>query len=95
MGIRLANQIVSSDVLELIEISPEYSVHQMKASQDMFDKTLIDLNLRRKFDAVVIAIKRKEGLIIIPSSDEKIHPDDSLIMIMRTANLHKVLHLSE
>src|SRR3989338_4518465 len=35
MGVRLANQLVSSDVLELIEISPDYSVHHMVALPDM------------------------------------------------------------
>lgn len=92
MGVRLANQIVSSDILELIEISPDYSVHQMKATPEMFGKTLAELNLRKKYDVVVIAIKRKEELIVVPGADEEIMEGDSIIVIVRTSNLKKLLH---
>ncbi len=92
MGVRLANQIVSSDILELIEISPEYGVHQMKATKDMIGKTLAELNLRKKYDVVVIAIKRKDELVVIPGADEKILDEDSIIVIVRTSNLKKLLH---
>ena len=91
MGVRLANQIVSSDILELIEISPEYGVHQMKATPDMFGKTLAELNLRKKYDVVVIAIKRKEELIVIPGADEKITEGDDITVIVRASNLKKLL----
>lgn len=91
MGVRLANQIVSSDILEFIEISPEYGVHQMNATPEMFGKTLAELNLRKKYDVVVIAIKRKEELIVIPGADEKILGGDSIMVIVRTSNLKKLL----
>ncbi|HLD41506.1 MAG TPA: TrkA C-terminal domain-containing protein, partial [archaeon] len=89
--IRLANQIVSSDILELIEISPEYSVHQLKVTSDMIGKTLEDLHLRKKYDAVVIAIRRKDQLIIIPGANERIKDGDYIMVIVRTANLKKLM----
>ena len=92
MGVRLANQLVSSDILELIEISPEYSVHQLKATKDMWGKDLEELNLRKKYDAVVIAIRKKDQLVIVPTAEEKIVEGDIVIMILRTANLKKLLH---
>lgn len=91
MGMRLANQILSSDILDLIEISPEYSVHQLKAASDMFGKSLAALDLRRKHNAIVIAVKRKDELIIIPNADEKIEDGDYLIVIIKTANLQNML----
>ena len=93
MGNRLANQIVSSDILELIEISPEFCVDQIKATKEMFGKSLADLNLRRRYEVVVIAIKREDKLIIIPPKDEKILEGDVLIVILRTANLKNVMKL--
>ena len=95
MGNRLANQIVSSDILELIEISPEFCVDQLKANKEMFGKSLADLNLRKRYEVVVIAIKREDKLIIIPPKDEKILEGDVLIVILRTANLKNVMKLME
>ena len=93
MGTRLANQIVSSDILELIEISPEFCVEQFKATKEMFGKSLADLNLRKHYEVVVVAIKRKDELIIIPPKDEKILEEDLLIVILRTANLKTLMKL--
>lgn len=95
MGIRLANQLVSSDILELIEISPEYCIHQMKTTPDMFEKTLADLNLRKRYEVVVIAIKRGDHLIIIPTAKEMIKEGDELIVILRTDNLKKLIKLAK
>ena len=95
MGIRLANQIVSSDILELIEISPEFCVEQFKATKEMFGKSLADLDLRKRYEVVIIAIKRKDDLIIIPPKDEKILDGDVLIAVLRTANLKNLMKLME
>ena len=95
MGARLANQIVSSDILELIEISPEFCVDQLKATKEMFGKSLADLNLRKRYEVVVIAIKRQDKLIIIPPKEEKILEGDLLIVILRTANLKNLMKLME
>ena len=93
MGIRLANQIVSSDILELIEISPEFCVEQFKATKEMFGKSLADLDLRKRYEVVIIAIKRKDELIIIPPKNENILDGDVLIAILRTANLKTLMRL--
>ena len=95
MGARLANQIVSSDILELIEISPEFCVDQLKATKEMFGKSLADLNLRKRYEVVVIAIKRQDKLTIIPPKEEKILEGDLLIVILRTANLKNLMKLME
>lgn len=94
MGVRLANQIVSSDILEMIEISQEYSIHQIRASKKMVGRNLADLKLREKYGAVVIAIKREDALNVIPSATEVIGKGDILITIVRTANLHKLVHIA-
>lgn len=94
MGVRLANQIVSSDILEMIEISPEYSIHQIRASKKMIGRNLADLKLREKYGAIVIAIKRESSLNVIPGATEVIGKGDVIITIIRTANLNKLIHIT-
>jgi trk system potassium uptake protein TrkA len=90
MGVRLANQLVTSDILELIEISPDYWVHQITARPEMANKTLGQLDLRKRAEAVVIGIKRKDHLIIIPKAEEKVKEGDELVVIVRTSNLKRL-----
>ena len=47
MGIRLAHNLVSSNVLDFIELSSDYSIVEMAALNEWKGKTLKDLNLEK------------------------------------------------
>ncbi|PIN72555.1 potassium uptake system protein, partial [Candidatus Woesearchaeota archaeon CG10_big_fil_rev_8_21_14_0_10_45_5] len=66
-GIRLANQLVSSEILEYIEISKEYSVQELAVPRGLIGKTLMQLDFRKKYNVSIIAIKRKDEIIVVPS----------------------------
>ncbi|HII15665.1 MAG TPA: TrkA family potassium uptake protein [Nanoarchaeota archaeon] len=87
MGARLANQLVSSDILEFIELSPEYSMEEIKACGDMIGKTIKDLKLRDKYNIVAIALRRADKVIVIPSADEKVKAGDILILMGATKEI--------
>src|SRR3989338_529768 len=44
-GVRLANQLTQSDILEFIEVSPEYIVKELKVPKKFIGKSLRDLRL--------------------------------------------------
>src|SRR3989338_1203384 len=92
MGIRLANQLISSDILDIIEISPEYTVQEFKAKKDFVGKTLSELDLRKKYGVAVLAIKRESQMIILPDADEKIRKEDVLLAAGKTKNIRKNIH---
>ncbi len=87
MGTRLANQLVSSDVLEFIELSPEYSLEEIKACEDMVGKSIKDIKLREKYNIVIIALRRKNSVSVLPHADEKISEGDILILIGATKDI--------
>ena len=87
MGARLANQLVSSDVLEFIELSPDYSMEEIKACGDMIGKTIKDLKLRDKYNIVAIALRRADKVIVLPSANEKVKAGDILILMGATKEI--------
>jgi trk system potassium uptake protein TrkA len=87
MGARLANQLVSSDVLEFIELSSEYSLEEVKASGEMVNKSIKDLRLREKYNIVIIALRRASKVIVFPQADEKVLENDVLILIGETKSI--------
>ncbi|MDI6737342.1 MAG: TrkA family potassium uptake protein [Nanoarchaeota archaeon] len=87
MGARIANQLVSSDVLEFIELSPDYSLEEVKACEDMVGKSIKDIKLREKYNIVIIALRRKNNVHVLPSADEKITSGDILILIGATKDI--------
>ena len=58
MGVRVAHNIISSSILDYIELSSDYSIMEVKAFEDWVGKDLKILNLRKKYGINVIAIKK-------------------------------------
>jgi trk system potassium uptake protein TrkA len=82
MGVRIAHNLISENVLDFIELSPDYSLVEIKASQKMVGKTLLQLNIRAKYGCNIMAIKSGDDeLNISPLADDLIHPDDILVVI--------------
>lgn len=81
MGIRLAHNLVSSNVLDFIELSSDYSIVEMAALDEWQGKTLKDLDFRRKYGLNVIAIKRNGEMNVSPRAEEKIEENDVLVVI--------------
>jgi len=91
-GIRLANQLVSSEILEYIEISKEYSVQELAVPRGLIGKTLMQLDFRKKYNVSIIAIKRKDEIIVVPSRTEELKQGDILFLIGRHANIKKFIN---
>lgn len=87
MGARLANQLVSSDILEFIELSPDYSLEEVKASEEMSGKTIRELKLREKYNIVVIAVRGEGRIKVLPPAEQLIEPSDILILIGETKSI--------
>ena len=60
MGIRVAHNLVSSSIVDYIELSSDYSILEIKPLKVWDNKTLNELNLRSKYGINVIAIKKGE-----------------------------------
>jgi trk system potassium uptake protein TrkA len=91
-GIRLANQLVSSDILEYIEISKEYSVQELVVPRGLIGKTIMQLDFREKYNISIIAIKRKDEIIVVPSRTDELKQGDILFLIGRHANIKKFIN---
>jgi trk system potassium uptake protein TrkA len=81
MGERVANQLLSPNMLNYIELSKEYNIEEIIVPSWMAEKSLRDLDIRAKYNVSVIAIVREGNIIISPSPDQNIHNGDLLVVI--------------
>jgi trk system potassium uptake protein len=89
MGERVANQLLSPNMLNYIELSKEHSLEEIKIPSKMSEKSLRDLDIRAKYNVSVIAIVREGEIIISPSPDQIIHKEDLLVMIGNREDIAK------
>jgi trk system potassium uptake protein len=90
MGQRVAHSLVSSNVLDYIELSPNLSLVEVTAPGIFVGRTLAEANMRARYGINVVAIKRYEDLIVPPQPDELIHECDILIVVGPTDGLQQL-----
>lgn len=90
MGIRVAHNIVSSSVLDFIELSPDYSIMEIEVLKEWCNKPLRDLELRSKYGINVMAIKKGDDINISPTAEEIIEEKDILVAIGSHNDLGKL-----
>lgn len=87
MGMRVAFGLVTPNILDVIEFSPDYSIIETVALEEWEQKSLKELNLT---DMTIIAIKTGERINIVPSSDAVIKKEDIVVLLGSNDNLKKI-----
>ena len=90
MGARVAHNLVSSNILDFIELSPDYSILEITALKQWVDKSLKELKLPAKFGINVMAIKRDKDINVSPYADDVILEGDILVVIGNTKDIEKI-----
>ena len=90
MGVRIANGLMSQSILDYLELSNEHSIVEIKASDKLSNKSLIDLDLRAKYGVNIVAIRRDDDVLISPQADEMILSEDILIIIGKDTDLDRL-----
>lgn len=89
MGVRIAHNLVSRNILDFIELSDEFSLAEIKVSNPkFFNKSLIEVNFRQRFGLTVVAIRRADGQVVVsPPANEIVCENDNLLVIGSTVNV--------
>lgn len=86
MGLRIAHNLVSRNILDYIELSDEFSLVEIQVTnKKFFDKSLMEMNFRQRFGLTVVAIRRTDGKVVVsPSAKEVVREGDHLLVIGST-----------
>lgn len=90
MGIRVAHNLVSSNILDYIELAPDYSIMEIAALEEWENKNLVEINMRRKYGINVMAIKHGSEINISPTEKDRIHKEDILVVVGNNKDLQKL-----
>ncbi len=89
-GTRLAKNLLSSGFVDVIELSDDVSLIDIDVKPEWLGKTLIELNLRRKYSFNVIAVRQGDDLQINIDPAMKLSEDMKLVVITNTSKLSKL-----
>lgn len=86
-GTRLAKNLLSSGFVDIMELDNNVSIIELDILPDWIGKSLIQLDLRKKYDINVIALKKDGKISVSISPSEPLTEGTQLVVIADTSNL--------
>ncbi|MBK1468294.1 potassium channel family protein [Parvimonas parva] len=91
MGIRVANNISNSNILDSINLSDEYSLVEIAPIEDWIGKSIKESEIRQKYYINIVAVKTQKGLEINIGADYVIKDSDILLVAGRNDRISKLV----
>jgi trk system potassium uptake protein TrkA len=92
MANKVARSIISPNVLEYLPISEDYTICELAPPSGFIGKSLVELDLRKKYNLQVIAIRDvlSGKLQLVPRASAVIKDSDVMVIIGREEDIHKI-----
>ena len=78
---RLGRSLFSHNVLDYIELSPDYGILEVPAPKTWVGKTLKELTVRAKMGVNIIAVQSEGKTNVSPSADYRILSGDTMVVL--------------
>jgi trk system potassium uptake protein TrkA len=91
---RVARGLGLRSIVEYLPLAADSSLVEVHVPPAFVGKTLAELEIRKRYQVLVVAIKRGEGLLIATGGDEKLQAGDVLVLVGRDKDLDAVGRLA-
>ena len=81
MGQRVAHNLASSNIMDMIELSSDFTLMELKALDVWAGHSLSELDMRRRYGINVVAIYTGKGINASPRAEDVIQSGDVLLVV--------------
>lgn len=89
MAIRLANRLVSSQIMEYISLNDEIDITELRLPEQIQNLSIKDMDIRKNYNLNIIAIKRGDDISTEITPDLVLNGDDVIVVIGKNLNIKK------
>lgn len=79
-AVRIATKFASERILDFIQLDRNYAIYEMKVPKDWYGKTIIQLDIRKKYNINIISRKRGSQ-VSVPMPDDVMGEQDVVFVI--------------
>lgn len=90
MGIKFVQSLASNHIVDMIELSEDHSIVEVRPLPSWIGKTLDEINMRKVYGVTVMAAKEGRDVVVSPRADYKIQEDDILVVVGHNRNIDKI-----
>ena len=96
MGVKLAKGLMNRSLIEMIDLSEDYSIVELNVQEKWDNKSLSELRLRNNYGLNVLCIKcQNKNIVISPLPEYVVRSGDILVGIAYNEKFHKKHHEDE
>ena len=89
-GTRLAKNLVHFGFMDIMDLSKDVSMVELDVREEWVGKTILELNLRKKYSMNIVAICQGEAVTAMIEPEKVLEADMKLIVIANPAKLSKL-----
>ncbi len=90
MAIRLARNLVSTSIIEYIELSSDHGISERTAPLNFVGQSLEEKALRQRMDITILAVRSGSEIIVSPQADYRIKAGDIIVALGPVKQLEKL-----
>ena len=91
MGEKVAYSVLRPTIIDYFKFAEDYFIYEVKVPKTYVGKSLMELNLRHKYEINILAVKHSDGkMSVTPDPNIKLNKDDLLIILSRENVIDRV-----
>lgn len=89
MAIRLANRLISSQIMEYISLNDEIDITELRLPEQIQNLSIKDMDIRKNYNLNIIAVKKGDNISTEITPDLILNGDDVIVVIGKNLNIKK------
>ena len=90
MAEKLAIRLSAKSIFDFIELTPEYGIFEIPIREIWINKSIAQIDIRRKYHINILAIKTRNDLKPLPGSDYTFQRNDHIVVIGKPSDVFKL-----
>lgn len=89
MAVRTAVRFSSDNIFDYIELTPDHSIYEIPVPAPWIGKTIVEMNVRKKYNITILAIKYDDMLHPLPGADYVFKENDALVILGANRDINR------
>ena len=82
----------SDNIFDYVQLTSDYSIYEISVPKNWIGKSMLELNVRRKYHINILATKNDGILDPLPSVDHTFTENETILILAQNTDIQKFLH---
>ena len=82
----------SDNIFDYVQLTPEYSIYEISVPTSWIGKSMLELDIRRKYHINILATKLNGILDPLPSAEHTFQESENILILAQNSDVQKFLH---